>query len=73
MFYVFKHSGDPEGSPVEDAALRSREGFTSFEEASEATKTLFSDMHLVMIRERESGEIVAVRPPGRRGWPGASE
>jgi hypothetical protein len=67
-FHVYKHSGDPEGGLIEDEALRSGDGFPSARRAAEVTRDLFPDMHLVMLRGRYSGAIVAVRRAGRSEW-----
>jgi hypothetical protein len=68
-FHVYRHTGDPEGGLVEDAALQSESGFSTFEDACEATKRLFPDDHLVMLAGPYSGEIVSIRRPGASEWP----
>lgn len=65
--------GHPESGVIEDEALRSREGFDSARQASEATKALFPDMHLVMLHGRYSGVIVAIRRPGQAAWASVAE
>jgi hypothetical protein len=67
-FHVYKHSGHPEVGIVGDEILRSDQGFVSIEEASSATCALFPALHLVMLRGRYSGLIVAIRLPGQRCW-----
>jgi hypothetical protein len=68
VFYVYKHNGDPEGSLREDPTLGPEGGFETADEADFATKDLFPSMHLVMLRGRYSGVIVAIRRPGAAEW-----
>jgi hypothetical protein len=72
VFYVYKHSGDPEGGLLEDPTLQSVDGFATFEAAVDATKGLFPHMFLVMLRGPYSGVIVSIRRPWQRQWPPAS-
>jgi hypothetical protein len=67
VYYVYKHSGEPEAFLLEDEALGSG-AFDTAEDAARATCHLLPDKQLVMLRGCRSGLIVAIRRPGAREW-----